>query len=342
MTDRVGFLRRAGLGAAGVSLGQLLGPAGALAGDGGGDFPSHPRWRFVFVSHDTVDPLFVATQFGAQDAASLVKCSVQWNGSPRRNVGETVKALRSAIDRKADGIAVSVVDRTAFAPGLAAARKAGIPVVAFNVDAAPGQGRLSYVGENPYAAGLSAAGEVSRLVPNGEVVLLAPEHAAHWVERRLEGAVAGLKSKRSSPKVVRLTGPAKQQQQLIEATLGKSPRARGLVAMDGAGTKAVGSVIERLGLKAKGFHGGGFDLLPSDLRLVSEGHLGFVVDQQAYVQGFAPAIQLFLSLVSQGAIVPWDTETSVLLRAADVARFVTTKSRFDGSSSRHDYPLRRT
>ena len=73
MTDRGEFLRRAGAGAAGFSLAQLLGPAAALAGDGGGDFPAHPRWKFVFVSHNTLDPLLVATQFGAQDAAALVR-----------------------------------------------------------------------------------------------------------------------------------------------------------------------------------------------------------------------------------------------------------------------------
>src|SRR5438034_766827 len=93
VTDRAGFLRRAGAGAAGASLAQLLGPAAAFGGDGGGDFPAHPRWRFVFVSHDTLDPLFVATQFGAQDAAALVRCSIEWTGSPHRNVKETVRAL---------------------------------------------------------------------------------------------------------------------------------------------------------------------------------------------------------------------------------------------------------
>ena len=102
MTDRAGFLRRAGVGTAGVSLTQLLGPAAALGGGGGGDFPAHPGWRFVFVSHETLDPLFVATQFGAQDAAALIKCSMQWTGSPRGNVQETVKALRAAIAGKAD------------------------------------------------------------------------------------------------------------------------------------------------------------------------------------------------------------------------------------------------
>jgi simple sugar transport system substrate-binding protein len=100
-------------------------------------------------------------------------------------------------------------------------------------------------------------------------------------------------------------------------------------------------VIERLSLAAKGVRGGGFDLLPDDLALVADGHLDFAVDQQPYVQGFAPVLQLFLARISEGTVIPWDTETSVLLRKADVKRFLATKSRFEGSSSRHEYPLRR-
>ena len=71
------------------------------------------------------------------------------------------------------------------------------------------------------------------------------------------------------------------------------------------------------------------------------GQLDFVVDQQPYVQGFAPVMQLFLARISQGVVVPWDTETSVLLRRSDVRMFLATKSRFEGSSSRQAYPLRR-
>ena len=116
---------------------------------------------------------------------------------------------------------------------------------------------------------------------------------------------------------------------------------RGLFAVDGPGTLAVGRAIKHLGLRAKGVRAGGYDLLPGDLELVADGTLDFVVDQQPYVQGFAPVLQLFLARISQGTVIPWDTETSVLLRKADVAAFLATKSRFEGSSSRHEYPLRR-
>ena len=341
MTDRAGFLRRAAAGAAGISLAQLLGPAGALAGDGGGDYPAHPRWRFVFVSHQTLDPLFVATQFGAQDAAALVKCSVQWTGSPNGDVKETVRALHSAIAGKADGIAVSVADQRAFSGEVAAAVRAKIPLVAFNVES--GSGTLPYVGENPYSSGVRVGSEIARLLPRSEVVLFTPERSDVSTDRRLKGLTAGLAGAAGGPSatIVRLSGPIRSQQAAVEAALAKHQRARGLFAVDGAGTLAVGSTIKLLGLSAKGVQGGGYDLLPNDLDLLADGHLDFVVDQQPYVQGFTPVLQLFLARISEGTVAPADTETSILLRPADVQAFLATKSRFEGSSSRHAFPLRR-
>jgi simple sugar transport system substrate-binding protein len=338
-SNRGAFLRRAGAGAAGFSLAQLLGPAGALAAGGGGDFPDHPRWRFVFCSHNTLDPLFVATQFGAQDAAALVRCSIQWTGSPRNSSEETVRTLRSAVAHKADGIAVSVLDERAFAPAMAAARRARIPVVAFNVGQVTG--RTAYVGENFYASGARVGAEIARLVPRGEVVIFAPAEPYSWTERRLEGIVAGLAriAKAPSATIVRLAGDLRQQQKKVESTLAASPRVHGAFAVDSLATLAVGRVLEKR--SGRGIHGGGYDLLPGDLRLVADGVIDFVVDQQPYLQGFMPVLQLFLARISQGTVVPWDTETSILLRKADVEPFIRTKSRFEGSSSRHEYPLRR-
>jgi simple sugar transport system substrate-binding protein len=343
MTDRADLLRCAAAGAAGFSLAGLLGPAAALAGDGGGDFPAHPRWRFVFVSHDTLDPLLIATQFGAQDAASLVHCTTEWTGSPRGSVKETVKALRTAIAKKADGIAVSVLDAAAVAPVAGAAARAGIPLVAFNVDSDSSGRRYAYVGENPGVSGVNVGVEVARLAPTGTVVLFAPQQAKSWTERRLKGILTGLAAARRAPAatVVRLSGDARQQQSAVEKAYAREHRVRGLFGVDGLGTLACGKAISHLGLRAKGVKGGGYDLLPDDLQLVADGTLDFVVDQQPYVQGFTPVLQLFLARISQGVVIPWDTETSVLLRRADVRMFLATKSRFEGSSSRQAFPLRR-
>lgn len=344
MSDRTSFLRRAGAGAAALSAAQLLGPAIALAaGGGGGDFPGHPRWRFVFVNLDTLDPLLVATQFGAQDAAALVKCTIEWTGSPRGDAGETVRFLQQAIAKKADGIAVAAVAAPGFDLQVDAARRERIPVVAFNVDDQRGGRRLAYVGENPAVSGARVAAEVARLSPRQEVALLAPARASGPVERRLAAVVESLDRLPRPPvvRVVRLQGDASRQEAAIEALVARRPRLRGLYGVERLGTTAAGNVIKRRGLRRRGFHGGGYDLLPDDLALVAGGYLDFVVDQQPYVQGFAPVLQLFLARISQGTVIPWDTETSVLLRRQDVGAFLATRSRFEGSSSRHAYPLRR-
>ena len=141
---------------------------------------------------------------------------------------------------------------------------------------------------------------------------------------------------------MRLSGDVRSQQSAVEKALPGPARApRASSRSTASGRSRVGRAIKHLGLRAKGVTGGGYDLLPGDLELVADGTLDFVVDQQPYVQGFAPVLQLFLARISQGTVIPWDTETSVLLRKADVKAFLATKSRFEGSSSRHEYPLRR-
>ncbi len=340
MTDRADLLRRAGAGAAGLSLARLFGPGAALAA-GGGDFPAHPRWRFVFVSHNTLDPLLVASQFGAQDAASLVNCAIEWTGSASGSVKETVAALRKAVAGKADGIAVAVADAQAFAAPIAAAVKAKIPVVAFHVDI----GRIpsiGFAGENPSVSGLAVAAEIVRLAPRSNVLLFVPQGAPAWIARRALAVSGRLNTAAAGPTVTRvlLGGDVGRQQAQVESAYRSRTGIRGLVAVDGTGTLAVAHAIKNLGLPGK-VHAGGWDLLPDDLAYVADGTLDFVVDQGPYLQGFAPVVQLFLAKISEGIVSPAVAETSGLLRKADVATFLATKSRFEGSSSRHEYPLRR-
>ena len=155
--------------------------------------------------------------------------------------------------------------------------------------------------------------------------------------------LAGLAGASKAPAaiVVRLSGDAARSRAAVEKAVRSASAGCAACSRSTASARSrVGRAIKRLGLRAKGVQGGGYDLLPDDLELVADGTLDFVVDQQPYVQGFAPVLQLFLARISQGTVIPWDTETSVLLRRADVQVFLATKSRFEGSSSRHEYPLR--
>src|SRR3978361_38636 len=81
---RRGVLQGAALGSA---MALLAGARPAQAADAN-PFPSHPRWRFVFVNHVTTNPFFVPTQYGLQDACDLLGCDHQWTGSANSDVAE--------------------------------------------------------------------------------------------------------------------------------------------------------------------------------------------------------------------------------------------------------------
>ena len=65
------MLQGAGLGGALA----LLGGAGVARAAEAGPFPSHPKWRLVFVNHVTTNPFFVPTQYGLKDACDLFGCT---------------------------------------------------------------------------------------------------------------------------------------------------------------------------------------------------------------------------------------------------------------------------
>ena len=57
---------------------------------------------------------------------------------------------------------------------------------------------------------------------------------------------------------------------------------------------------------------GGYDLLPGTLRAIRDGQLDFTIDQQPYLQGYLPILQLFFARYSGGLVAPADTNTGLL------------------------------
>ena len=74
----------------------------------------------------------------------------------------------------------------------------------------------------------------------------------------------------------------------------------GMFAVDAGDTQGVGQIIQKHSLQGKVI-GGGYDLLPGTLELIKSGFLDFTIDQQPYLQGFHPVIQLFLYKLSGGS-----------------------------------------
>ncbi len=126
----------------------------------------------------------------------------------------------------------------------------------------------------------------------------------------------------------------------IEATVKTHNDLHGLFAVDAGSTAGVAEVMRKYRLHERGVCAGGYDLLPSTLRAIHDRDLDFTIDQQPYLQGFLPVLQLFFDRYSGGLVVPADTNTGLnFVTRKNVARYLTTKTRFEGSSAREQYPI---
>jgi simple sugar transport system substrate-binding protein len=335
--DRRGLLRS--LGAAGVALGL---PASAGAASNSGFLQPHPRWRFVFVNHATTNPFFVPTRYGIQDACRQYGATYAWTGSRRSDVGEMVRAMRRAIDRGADGIAVSVIDRRAFNKPTVEALSRGIPVVSYNADGGVGNRRLAYIGQDLYQSGLKFGARIAELVKDGDVFLFIATPGQLNIQPRVDGALDAIKD---SGKPIRATVVATgtgvaEERKRIEATYASHKNLRGMFAVDGGSTQGVAEVMRRHALRRRGVRAGGYDLLPATLRAIADGHLDFTIDQQPYLQGFLPIFQLFMVRYSGGLVAPSDTNTGLLfVTRGNVRPYLTTTTRYEGSSAVSEYPV---
>jgi simple sugar transport system substrate-binding protein len=336
--DRAGLLR---LAAGGLALGAV--PGALRESLGGLRFPQpHPRWRFVFVNHALTNPFFVPAKYGSQDAAGLLGATAEWTGSRSSDVGEMVKAMRSAIDTRADGIAVSIIDAEAFNRPTALALSRGIPVVSYNADGGKGNKRLAYFGQDNYKSGLELGARVVALVDSGDVYLFIATPNQENIQPRIDGALDAIRDSGRPIKVhVVASGvDVGHERTKIEATYKAHTGLRGLFAVDAGSTAGVAVVMRKYGLHKRGVRAGGYDLLRTTLRAIHDAHLDFTIDQQPYLQGFLPVLQLFLDRYSGGLVAPADTNTGLkFVTRRNVGPYLTTRTRYEGSSTVDQYPV---
>ncbi|PWU20594.1 MAG: sugar ABC transporter substrate-binding protein [Candidatus Rokuibacteriota bacterium] len=346
--DRASLLKRVAAGGAVLSLPALLEAQNAMAAPdvpaagGGGNYPSHPKWKFAFINHVTTNPFFVPTQYGIQDACALVKCTYSWSGSENAILSQQLAAFNAAVASHAAGIAVTVTAQGPFEKPIANAIRHGIPVVAYNADGGltGSHNRMAYIGQQLYNSGFAMGQRIAGLVSKGDVALFIATPGALNIQPRIDGAIAGIKKsgKPINPKSV-TTGPqVPAELNAIDAYyLAHKSKLKGMFAVDAGSTQGVGQVITKYSAKIPG---GGFDLLTPTLQAIQAGHLKFTIDQQPYLQGFYPVMQLFLYKLSGGLMFPSDTNTGLLfVTSANVKPYLTTKSRFEGSSSKQKYPV---
>ena len=238
-----------------------------------GNFPSTPKWQFWFVNHVTTNPFFTPTQYGLADAAALLDLPTpKWGGSETSTVSQMTNYLSTAISAKADGIAVAVIDPTAFTSPISNAMSQGIPVISYNADgtfvngkAVIGSNRLAYVGQALYISGQQMGNKIASLIPGGgDIVIFIATPGTGNIQPRYDGAASvlkrqGLHHRTRWPPARRPASelPAEKAYLLGHKSI------KGAFAVDAGSTEFLGPALQSAGLKVPS---GGFDTLGNTLR----------------------------------------------------------------------------
>jgi simple sugar transport system substrate-binding protein len=325
-------------GSSGSSSSAGTGTAKASGGGSSaaaGIFGSGQSYSFTLVNHVTTNPFFTPTQSGASDACKLLGCKYQWTGSQSSNVSEMVNAFNSAISAGSNGIGVALIDLHAFNGPTTQAISKGIPVVAYNADAA-GNDRLAYIGQDLFVSGQEMGQHIVDLLPGGgDVALFIATPGALNIQPRIDGAKDTLKSHPNiTPHVVTTGADVPGELTKIDAYAVGNPNTKGYFAVDAGSTQGVAQTIQKHGLRSKGVKGGGYDLTPITEKLLSQDQIDFTIDQQPYLQGFLPILELYMYNVTQKLTGAADVNTGLkFLDKSTIQPYVSTKSRYEGTGT---------
>jgi simple sugar transport system substrate-binding protein len=318
--------------------------AASTAGSAAGNFPKTPAWQFWFVNHVTTNLFFVPTQFGFADAAALLGLpKPKWGGSQNSIPSEMVSYIRTAVSGKAAGIATCVINSkptdTTFASPVTTAMDAGIPVVSYNADgpivngtASPGTNRLCYVGQALYLSGQQMGERIKALAKPGEIVIFIATPGTANIQPRYDGAASVLQAAGYSVKQVQTGATSALEGPAEKAFLIGNKNITGAFAVDAGSTELLGPQLQSVGLAGK-IPAGGFDLTPGTLTAIKAGQLDFTINQDPYLQGFLPALYLYLYNLTGGLVLPPDTDTGLSFVTKDnVGPYMSASTTYEGSS----------
>src|SRR5215216_4601110 len=332
------FLAASALASAGLLLSGCRREAAQQAGGGGaGNFPETPEYNFVFVNHVTTNSFFVPTQYGIEDADALFGTKSQWTGSEKSDVQEMVDAMSTAVSGNADGIALSIIDPQAFNGPIQRALDKGIPVIAYNANGKEGQENpsLAYVGQDLFLSGVEMGKQIVDLVGDGPVALFIATPGSLNIQPRIDGAIRSIKDSGKPIEYKSIASGAELNEELsrIDAYYIGNKDVKGMFAVDAGSTQSVGQVIQKYKLREKGVKGGGYDTLPKTLELLQADQLDFTIDQQPYLQGFFPVMQLYLTKISGNLTGTGEMNTGLkFVTKDDAGTYSANPSRFEGST----------
>jgi simple sugar transport system substrate-binding protein len=248
-----------------------------------------PRWTFAMITHSgDGDTFWDIVQSGAKQAA--VKDNINFLYSHDDEAQQQAQLVDAAVDKKVDGIIVTLAKPDAMKAAVARAEKAGIPVITVNSGSAESKafGALTHVGQDETIAGEAVGEELNKRGRKKALCVLheqgnvGHEQRCDGIGKTFHGTLQRVYVNGTNMPDVQSGIEAKlQADQSIDAvvTLGAPYADTAVKAKADAGSKAE---IDTFDLNAK---------VAAELQ---DGTLGFAVDQQPYLQGYQAVDLLWL------------------------------------------------
>ncbi|WP_432188948.1 sugar ABC transporter substrate-binding protein [Streptomyces sp. Tue6028] len=283
-------------GALGVSLAGCSSTGGKRAEDArkaaaaqGRAAVNTPKWTFAMITHSgDGDTFWDIVQNGAKQAA--VKDNINFLYSHNAEAQQQAQLVDAAVDKKVDGIIVTLAKPDAMKAAVARAEKAGIPVITVNSGSEESKafGALTHIGQDETIAGEAVGEELNKRGRKKALCVLheqgnvGHEQRCAGIKKTFDGDVQNLYVQGTSmPDVQASIGSKLQADKSIDSvvTLGAPFADTAVKAKDDAGSKAE---IDT------------FDLNEKVAAELKNGTLGFAVDQQPYLQGYEAVDLLWL------------------------------------------------
>lgn len=280
------------------------------------------RKRFVYISHCRDIAFFDPVKQGMNDAAKLLDVEVSFIGTDDIDIEEQVGLLEKTIADGVDGIATSITHETAFDALIEMALEQHIPVVCFNTDASRGQGKqLASIVQDTYAAGVrlgcfmaeymdkhedtkdSKISELGALSEAGvkessdsklgiRALLALHSDGIDSLESRKKGIMDGLAEMNIEWQFITTGNGSEEARKRVSAFLKEHPEIQYVFGTGQDDTVGSGQAVMDLGL-GETVTVAGFDISPDTKELIRQGFILASVDQQPYMQGFYPVLQLY-------------------------------------------------
>jgi simple sugar transport system substrate-binding protein len=278
-------------------------------------FAQAKKYKFAFLCHGGEENTFWAAVYkGMVDAAKTIGVdAVMYRPTTEGNLEQQMGHFKAVIAQNPDGIITTIPHPDMFDDVIQQATDKGIPVLCSNTDdpeGGNGNARLAYIGQDLEVAGYNLAKSMSKFYPGPgktNVVIGVEGPGLVWAEQRAKGIIRFLDEYGATYEKLDITMQADVQQSRILAYFKANPETNVFLDVGGLGPTAASAVLKSLGKKPGEVPVGGFDLLPALLTNIKEGYVQQTVDQQPYLQGYIPIMQLYL--MKRYAFSAWDVNT---------------------------------